>query len=378
MATLPVAVTVAVGIASISIIRELIPGVRIWSHGKFYYIDTYEPQYTSMIDEFILSQNNNINIRHSDEMMPNSAIDNDNFPTVMGQHCLKLNQLLTIKKDFWFHLANLFEIYFIKLAREIDGTQTWYYAVWWPYIHEKWYKIRHKFNKNYLEISFVDRIKMSNITPNLKILNEINIITKKSELNSLMSFNIDCYRLNSIEFNPSIMNGHVMCPTILYESQLKLLKKIIKIFLIQRNVKVLISGTPGTGKSVMGRIVKYYLDKVMKGYNSHVYEGLDFSVPRFSLDNQILKKTLNPNKPSILVIDEVDIFFEQSLNPQAGRPFQGMAHASNRQSMLKTLDNIKDTPNVIAIYTTNVPLDTMKTKYEAYIRTGRVDILETF
>lgn len=364
-------------------LKDMVPGINRWRQNTFYYIDTYEAQYTPLIDEFIMNSYkiNDLSLNHGEENTPSGQYENYHY----GQYVIRLATIFqdrrpTITKGFWFYIANFFNVHFIKSSKEVDGSDVWFYTIFWPYMHIKWYDARDFFDEQFLHVAFKQRLRLLNITPKWDILDNISVIENvENGLNVIADESMVVYQLNSVEINPIIIHSMKVCPTALYSYQKKLLKQILYQFIETRNVKVLISSIPGKGKSIMGRVVKQFMDQIMPGYNCRVFEGIDLSVPRFSLDMQILKKTLKPTQPSIIVIDEVDKFFEQSVSTVMERAsFQGRSHVSNKQSMVKVLDNIAETPNVITIYTTNESLKDMRQNYSPYIRQGRMDILIEF
>ena len=121
----------------------------------------------------------------------------------------------------------------------------------------------------------------------------------------------------------------------------------------------LYQGKPGNGKTSLAKSLAYH-------YNRHVY---NLSIKDITADNEIVSLMSEISKGSILLIEEIDTYFEgrESKN-------KSMGGGISFSALLNVLDGVLDLDDLIIIITTNRP----EKLANALIRPGRIDRIFTF
>lgn len=142
----------------------------------------------------------------------------------------------------------------------------------------------------------------------------------------------------------------------------------------KKNIKVLISGERGVGKTYTAYTLKKHIDTVAPNTNTLVFDDFDPTAIGVNIRKLALTRA-SPLTPLILVINEIDISFKyanedhQNFDPRE-------QHAKNRSTMNNMMDAIGSVSNVIAIYTTEKSYDDLAKveEYRSFLRPGRIDL----
>uniref|UniRef100_A0A6C0DC19 ATPase AAA-type core domain-containing protein n=1 Tax=viral metagenome TaxID=1070528 RepID=A0A6C0DC19_9ZZZZ len=154
-------------------------------------------------------------------------------------------------------------------------------------------------------------------------------------------------------------------------NQQNIIEQVIPFYKDNNRCVIMISGNPGTGKSIMGILIAKEMNGVLcKTYNP--------TTPGDNLEN--IYNQVNPtiNTPLILLIDEFDILIETFHNKQAKIHDHIPTEVYNKTTYNNLFDDINLTlyPNVVVILTTNLTKEMIEEKYDSsYIREGRVDMI---
>jgi len=140
-----------------------------------------------------------------------------------------------------------------------------------------------------------------------------------------------------------------------------------------KNVKVLLSGPRGVGKSTVGSILKKELDK-LPGIDSHLFDDFNPTLVGVNVRTLILPKAAEKS-PVILVSDEFDVAMEETIRPNKQIFDTRLCHTTNKITFDAMLDIISQTKFVIALYTTEktfheLQQDPLK---RSFLRKGRMD-----
>lgn len=138
------------------------------------------------------------------------------------------------------------------------------------------------------------------------------------------------------------------------------------------NVKVIISGTKGVGKTYIAKLVKRYIDRQ---FNKVCQLFYNFNPTQTGVDivSLALSKA-SQQTPIILVANEITTAFDSALSDDPGFDSRSK-HARNRMSFNDMLDAIDNTRYVIAIFTTEKSIDELRNNldYSSFIREGRIN-----
>lgn len=171
--------------------------------------------------------------------------------------------------------------------------------------------------------------------------------------------------ISTTAWQHQVVHKPISLPTTIYPYQQNLVDEILKLYKDKKYVSVLLCGGTGTGKSSMGR----FLLKSLQASNAILIEGFDPTVAGLSFTLHVLKERPNPSIPLIVTIDEIDIAMDKTVSEEVDRDY--VAHASNKIRFNAFLDQLKDTPNLITICTSNRPLDELRDLFPEYTREGR-------
>lgn len=138
------------------------------------------------------------------------------------------------------------------------------------------------------------------------------------------------------------------------------------------NVKYLLSGPKGKGKSYTASVVKKALDAT--GKSCFLFD--DFNPATRGLDvTSVVLSRASASSPVILVIDEFDVAVDEVLVDKTGMMDTRFSHTQNKATFNAMLDAIDRTANLIAIFTTEKPPSHFKSHDDraCYVRAGRVN-----
>jgi len=137
-----------------------------------------------------------------------------------------------------------------------------------------------------------------------------------------------------------------------------------------RNIKFILYGSRGVGKTYTSVVVKRKLDN--KGFNAKLFEDFDPSAVGVSINKLILPKATDIT-PVIIVINEIDVMFEKILNEPPSFDSR-IQHTKDKSTFNNMMDSIGNTPNVILIGTTEKSYDELTSeRYRSFVRRGRID-----
>lgn len=138
------------------------------------------------------------------------------------------------------------------------------------------------------------------------------------------------------------------------------------------NIKIVLMGVRGIGKTYLGCLLKKNLEKDDLNLSVLLYD--DFNPSSIGANiNTIALKHAKPNTPVIIMINEIDTFFDEVLHPTESFDPR-LKHTRNRSEFHNMLDAIGSIPNIIAIYTTEkTDIHTVE-EYRSFVRKGRVDM----
>lgn len=128
----------------------------------------------------------------------------------------------------------------------------------------------------------------------------------------------------------------------------------------------LITGSPGQGKSVIGRILAQKL-------NCYLCDDFELTSPGYSLDT--LLKTVEPNKdtPLILLIDEYDKSVNRIYKEDVENHKWHTQPMKNKDTHNKFFDRLQDYDNIITLLTSNRSYDWFISIDKSFVRPGRIN-----
>lgn len=179
---------------------------------------------------------------------------------------------------------------------------------------------------------------------------------------------VNIHRLIHLTSWQHVLNSTpVKVPDIPYLYQSRLIDEIFAKFKQGESLTALICGDSGKGKSIIPRLLatKYRVQTML-------VEGFHPTIPGVSFTHHILSKR-NPDTLILLLIDDIELAFQKA-NSEEAIPNENTCHAYNKAEMCSLIQQLKDTPNIITICTTIIPLNKMIEDYGEYLRPGRFDI----
>ena len=140
------------------------------------------------------------------------------------------------------------------------------------------------------------------------------------------------------------------------------------------NVKIMIYGERGTGKSYIGMLLKKAMDRVNPNAYVRLYDDFDPSSIGVNIRGLALRYASSAT-PIVIVINEADVVYEKVYdNAVVHDPRE--QHTRNKQSFNNMLDAIAATPYVVTIFTTERnPRQLYENEgYRSFMRRGRIDL----
>jgi len=139
---------------------------------------------------------------------------------------------------------------------------------------------------------------------------------------------------------------------------------IVQRFEQNGNVRILLYGPPGAGKTTTAHVVKKTLDLKMNK-KTQLYHNFD---PSTAVDIATILESAK-HTPIIIVIDEIEQHFKTVLSDEKGNRFNPKStYVDSKQAFNNMLDLIRGTYNVILFATTNTHVTSLKRDYEVFMR----------
>lgn len=296
------------------------------SHALFsFYFDcyTFPEEYTELIDSLLVSPNGLVHNKLD--------ISKNMYIPAIGKHYYYLNA-----RDKKF----LTRMFITLEKKQVEGTTKTYYMCFVRWLRDNVF------------MSFASKL-FTEAKNTVRVISIDNSRTDKMGL---------CF-LTKKAFPPK-------------NNQKNAITSIATDYMKHRNTKVLISGVRGLGKSVIGRMVKKYLENPNYGFLSvDLYDDVNPIMIGLNINTLILSRA-SRNRPTIIIIDEIDKVYEHANTPLNTYGDSRTQHAQNKGTLNKMFDNIGDIPNIIAIYTTEVSIEKLQNteNFKSFMRHGRIDM----
>lgn len=255
-------------------------------------------------------------------------------------------------------------------------------------------KVRHKiFYDNSIEVPNIGRY---------SVLYEevrIGIIKKIKKINNIHTFYYKIYSFDSNvldKFNRYLINYKLKDDEITVTSidtsgdspklyvQNKLCKKIknnqkeaIDIILDHwkndHNLKVMVHGERGFGKSYLCKLLKKEIEKRNENMKVILFDDVNPAIIGMNINTMILNKA-SIRTPVIIVINEIDLAYDKVIDGEITYDHR-LQYIRNHQQFHNFLDDIGEKKYVIALYTSERdPKDMYNDlRYTSFMRLGRID-----
>lgn len=175
------------------------------------------------------------------------------------------------------------------------------------------------------------------------------------------------YKTRSINLNQ--MSNHD--ELIMYEYQDKLFKSIMNFYKTNNFCKIYLNGKPGCGKTYFG----YMLAQKLGCYLCDCYNPYE---PSSNLNEIYHSCRLKPEKPLILILDEVDILLEKIHNKKTEGHKKYTREIYDKTTWNNFMDKIDFGlyPYLIIIMNSNKQKDYIDNMDPSYLRQGRINIID--
>lgn len=139
------------------------------------------------------------------------------------------------------------------------------------------------------------------------------------------------------------------------------------------NVKTVICGTSGLGKTYTGMLVKKHIDNAVPNVSVRLYDDFDPSAVGVNIKNLALKYA-SITTPVILVINEIDILYDKVFNEEPTHDPREQ-HTKDKTTFNNMLDALASMQYVITIFTTEKSPEELyaNQQFRSFMRPGRVD-----
>lgn len=328
-----IGVTGAMGgaIASNAIIKKSDVSLFDYFSGKIFHFMYYSEEYTEIIDALLMDTNKKNKIGHK------IATNNGTIVPGYGKHEIKLD--VKIKNKIEKRTLDIEKI-FVK-SPVTDKNMTIYRAKYF------W---------------------KSSVIIALTLLENIKQIYKTGK-------NISTISIDTSSETPKLLPVRKI-----YHSpkpnQTKALKHIMTKWnhLHYYNIKVVICGERGVGKTQMGTIIKRHLDTTYADCFSRLYDDFNPKSVGVNIKSSALQSA-TANSPVIIVINEIETIFDYVIDDTKQNFDPRLQHAKDRNTFNNMLDDIGSMLYVITIFTTEKSPEQLKAnpEYKSFIRKGRVD-----
>lgn len=141
----------------------------------------------------------------------------------------------------------------------------------------------------------------------------------------------------------------------------------------KRNVRYLLSGKGEIGKSYTATFVKQALQTLVPGCEALLYDDLNPSAKGLDLSSVVLTRA-SSKSPLVLVMDEFDLAVEEALREKMGG-YDRFSHTQSKTTLNAMMDAIERTPFVVAIFTSEKPVNYFveDSQRATFTRKGRID-----
>lgn len=141
------------------------------------------------------------------------------------------------------------------------------------------------------------------------------------------------------------------------------------------NVKLLVTGSRGSQKTYMGKVIKKLLDDSDKKICATLVDNFNPKDIGVNIETMILNKA-TCNNPVIIVINEFDTIMDYvvDLSKQSFDP--RLCHAKDKSTFNNMMDNIGDTRYCITIFTSETDVSELlqcHPDFKSFLRKGRID-----
>lgn len=139
------------------------------------------------------------------------------------------------------------------------------------------------------------------------------------------------------------------------------------------NVKILISGLMGSGKTYIGMLVKRSLQNILPQSDIMLFDDFDPSAIGVNI-NKLALKYASRQTPVIIVMNEVNKIYEEVVAEKQNYDPRTQ-HTRNKQSFNNMMDTISSIPYVITICTSELSHEDLyeTEEYRSFMRPGRID-----
>lgn len=157
-----------------------------------------------------------------------------------------------------------------------------------------------------------------------------------------------------------------------YDCQLILFKNIMEFYKKNNYCKIFLSGPPGAGKTFFA----YLMAQKLNCYLTDTYNPCD---PGSSINTCYHRaKKISPNKPFIIVLDEVDVLLNKIHNQKIPNHKHYKSEVYDKVTWNQFLDKVSYGlyPYLIILFISNQKKEQIDMLDKAYFRKGRVDIFD--
>lgn len=159
-------------------------------------------------------------------------------------------------------------------------------------------------------------------------------------------------------------------PDIIFPSQQTIVDYVIDEYSKKnKNVTILISGSPGVGKSTIALWVAHSMKRKLS-VDPYLVKGFNINCDEMQYHPIINHYSPKNNSPVILLLDEFDIALKNA-NSASDNQKGAYAISANKTNLNNFMDSINDEQFLITIATTNMILDDINKEYSVYCRKGR-------
>lgn len=138
------------------------------------------------------------------------------------------------------------------------------------------------------------------------------------------------------------------------------------------NIKLLISGKRGIGKTYIGYAIKKILDNYFDCH-SKLYDDFNPKSIGVNIETMALRYA-SRQSPVIIIINEFDIIMDYALDINKQMFDPRLCHARDKSELNNMLDKISKTPYVILVCTTEKSIDSLTVgDKRSFLRYGRFD-----
>jgi len=141
------------------------------------------------------------------------------------------------------------------------------------------------------------------------------------------------------------------------------------------NVKAIIHGPQGSGKSYTGYFLKKYMEQNDPNIIVQLVDNFNPSAVGVNIETFVLAHS-KKECPIIIIVNEIDIIFREVAIERPEYDSR-LCHTKNKQTFNEMLDSIASVPNVIFIGTTTSSIDELRGLHDDmnnHLRVGRFDM----